>query len=95
MKWLKAWLITPFALWIVIELVVIFVTTEWRTQITFFAVLLFAVSLIAYLIQLGRLASMLKASPIPWVTLTIMTIPVGPFVSYFLMRKKLRRSLAA
>lgn len=41
-----------------------------------------------FIINLWRLAKSLNCSPIIWVGLTLIFSPIGPFVSYFIMRQK-------
>ena len=46
-----------------------------------------------FVITLWRLARTLNRSPIVWVGLTIISSPIGPVVSYFLMRQKVLYAL--
>lgn len=51
------------------------------------------VASLVFIITLWRLAGALNRSPIVWVGLTIIFSPVGPFVSYFLMRQNVLSAL--
>lgn len=61
--------------------------------IALFVGLLGIVASWVFIITLWRLAGALNRRPIVWVGLTIISSPIGPFISYFLMRQKVLSAL--
>lgn len=88
---LLKWLMISFTVWAVLLCALLFLAANEYSILSVSATALFvvlpgAVAGWVFIITLWRLARVLERSPIVWVGLTIISTPIGPLVSYFLMR---------